>query len=450
MKITVENLKIIIDKLNENIVNKQIDDIKNISNNAFVFNFFGNKSIQLIVSLNQDCPYVYYINSIRKKAPEQKFVKQLKQKLIGAIIVSFAIINSDRIIDIKFNVTNSMYKNESYHLIIELFPKHVYAVLCDGTNKIVFNSKKLLTNTSSKYVAPSKLLFTTSVDNAFVLNDYISSINSDVKNIISNDELKEKYTKRIEKENAKLEEKIKILKIDLDNANISLLYKEAADQLIIDGDKKQNKVLVQGHEFLLDPKYSFTDNIQIFYKKYKSARNALKQIPEQIRIAQEQIEQNRDSLLHIDEADSEELKEIESFSKDKNKQAKNIINHYYFEINDNGTKYIFGKNSAQNETISFKIAKRNNYWFHIKDIHGSHLVVRLEKRPSDNIIQTACELVVLLSKKSDGDVTYTKLSNIKKAGKEGLVKMKNYETCHIKNISEKTKKLLQSAIKKSI
>ena len=35
-----------------------------------------------------------------------------------------------------------------------------------------------------------------------------------------------------------------------------------------------------------------------------------------------------------------------------------------------------GKNNKQNDYLTTKVANDNDYWFHTKDIHGSHLILR--------------------------------------------------------------------------
>ena len=52
-------------------------------------------------------------------------------------------------------------------------------------------------------------------------------------------------------------------------------------------------------------------------------------------------------------------------------------------------KLLIGRNNRQNDELTFKIADRNFWWFHVKDYHGSHVILR-EQNPTEEEILQGC------------------------------------------------------------
>lgn len=115
---------------------------------------------------------------------------------------------------------------------------------------------------------------------------------------------------------------------------------------------------------------------------------------------------------------------------------------YYVLFND--TKIGFGKNSSQNNELTFKIAKKNNYFLHIDKNHGSHIVI-FNENPTNEEKQFASELALKLSKMNDGDVCFSSIKNIKKSSVLGKVIMLEYETFHINKFKYKIENYLKNA-----
>ena len=110
----------------------------------------------------------------------------------------------------------------------------------------------------------------------------------------------------------------------------------------------------------------------------------------------------------------------------------------------NNTKIGFGKNSNQNNELTFNLANKSNYFLHINKSHGPHLII-FNDDPTDEVIQFACELALFLAKVQDGDVIYTRVSNLKKTSTLGQVRMGKYETYHINKIRDGIEKYVLEA-----
>ena len=89
-----------------------------------------------------------------------------------------------------------------------------------------------------------------------------------------------------------------------------------------------------------------------------------------------------------------------------------------------------GRNSFENDKLTFEIAKYNDLWLHIKDVPGPHVIIKATNI-TDDIIEYAAKLAVKNSKnKTYGLVDYCLKKYVKKihGAKKGQVIYTNYKT----------------------
>ena len=120
------------------------------------------------------------------------------------------------------------------------------------------------------------------------------------------------------------------------------------------------------------------------------------------------------------------------------------LNPYYIVYK--GTLIFFGKNNKQNDNLTFKIAKKNDTFMHIRNVPGSHIIINDAKPPKDVLI-FAANLALYLSKKPDGDVTYAPVNAIKKGPLPGQVLMRSEQTIFVR-YDEKLTNLFTTNIKR--
>ncbi|MGE5846114.1 MAG: NFACT RNA binding domain-containing protein [Ignavibacteria bacterium] len=103
-------------------------------------------------------------------------------------------------------------------------------------------------------------------------------------------------------------------------------------------------------------------------------------------------------------------------------ELKEKFKHYIIE----GKYHVYvGKDSANNDLLTAKFAKQNDYWFHARGVSGSHLVLRTEnvsEKVPKNILKAAASIAAFHSKsKTSGlaPVSFTqKKYVVKKKGME--------------------------------
>ncbi len=62
-------------------------------------------------------------------------------------------------------------------------------------------------------------------------------------------------------------------------------------------------------------------------------------------------------------------------------KERTLPNTYEYEL-PGGWKVIVGKTDWDNDLLSLKVAKPNDYWFHVRGMPGSHVVLRAKPKES--------------------------------------------------------------------
>ena len=133
----------------------------------------------------------------------------------------------------------------------------------------------------------------------------------------------------------------------------------------------------------------------------------------------------------------EELENLGYLKKKKTKQVyrkKNKLHIETYLTKENITIYV-GKNNLQNDYLTFKMASRNDMWFHVNDMPGSHVVVHSEEL-NEYTIRLASKIAAYFSKgkhSSSVPVNYTQIKTLKKpqGAKPGQVILNHYSTIYI-------------------
>lgn len=409
-----------------------------------VLSFSRNKSFSLVLSLNSLFPFIKsyeYKNNLSLPNP---FLNKIKYRLLNSYLESVEILNNDNIISLNFIKVNDTYDKTYFSLIFEIFKANANLIFVSD-NKIIdafrfrgLDSKHPILN-GITYLFPSKSLVNKEFKEEDLINDYLNNLEKYY--------LKEKYgsilisiRRKIKSLNSKLEKLNNEKSLDVEH----LIYKEYGDFILSNLDKisKGDKSFIYiNKEIKLKENYTPIENSQYFYKQYKKAKTSLNLIDQYISATIKEINYlsgilemsfsyNEDDYIDlIDELENTNLIKIK-VKKPQTKQKKSAEPYYFYK---NGIKIGFGKNARQNNNLTFKYAKNNDYFLHIKDSSGAHIVI-FNDNPSDEIIECACELALFLSKRDDGDVYFTKIKNVKKTSTLGLVNLLKYETYHINKI----------------
>lgn len=184
----------------------------------------------------------------------------------------------------------------------------------------------------------------------------------------------------------------------------------------------------------LDPALSPARNAQKYFTRYKKLRDSIKHVNQQIKIAEENLRYFDSIQTAIDNADPQDIDQINDelinqgyIRKQKKNKRKNKIterNLNEFKLSS-GKHVLVGKNNYQNDWLTLKKANKSDYWFHVKNMPGSHVILR-DDQPSEDDIKEAAEIAAFFSKGKDSahvQVDYVQDKRVKKpnGAKPGFV-----------------------------
>ena len=128
-----------------------------------------------------------------------------------------------------------------------------------------------------------------------------------------------------------------------------------------------------------------------------------------------------------------------------------------FESYDGMVIYV-GKNARDNDNLSIRFARGNDWWFHVAGVQGSHVLVRTEKKADQQVLKQetildAATLAVYFSKArkaTRADVHYTQAKNIRKSKKApaGQVIVNNGKTLNVRIEEKRLDRLLKREVDK--
>ena len=176
-------------------------------------------------------------------------------------------------------------------------------------------------------------------------------------------------------------------------------------------------------EIALNPALSPVQNAQRYFHRYQKLKQAVKFLGEQIAKTKETIHYLESVESNLENADVAEIADIREEliqtgyikQKYRNKKQKMLPPEKYQA--EDGTIILVGKNNLQNEQVSFKLSRRGDLWFHVKDIPGSHVLITGNANPSDQTITFAGELAAYFSKARYSNLVQVDVLDVKKLHK---------------------------------
>ncbi|VTS28645.1 fibronectin/fibrinogen-binding protein [Streptococcus pseudoporcinus] len=169
--------------------------------------------------------------------------------------------------------------------------------------------------------------------------------------------------------------------------------------------KLENYYTGQEIDIALDLALTPNQNAQRYFKKYQKLKEALKHLSGLIAETKQSIAYFESVDYNLSQASRDEIEDIreelveagfiKGRSRDKRHKRKKPEQYL---ASDGKTIIMVGRNNLQNEELSFKMAKKGELWFHAKDIPGSHVIIKDNLDPSDQVKTDAAELAAYFSK----------------------------------------------------
>ncbi|WP_251717345.1 Rqc2 family fibronectin-binding protein [Lactobacillus agrestimuris] len=223
--------------------------------------------------------------------------------------------------------------------------------------------------------------------------------------------------KIIKNEQNKLSKKIVKLKKQLDLAENSESYRikgEILNAHLNEVKAGMTKISLPNYyennapiEIKLDVALSPARNAQKYFTRYKKLRDSIKHINKQIEIAQENLDYFDSIQTAINNADPQDIDQIteelenQGYIRKQKKQTRRKKKISEKNLNkfklSSGKIVLVGKNNYQNDWLTLKKAKKDDYWFHVKNMPGSHVILQ-DDNPSEEDIKEAAEIAAYFSK----------------------------------------------------
>jgi predicted ribosome quality control (RQC) complex YloA/Tae2 family protein len=195
----------------------------------------------------------------------------------------------------------------------------------------------------------------------------------------------------------------------------------------------------------LDPALSAARNAQKYYKEYRKAKTAEEMLTKQIAIGEEELRYldtvfdalSRAATYRELEEMREELAQTGYLRRQNSRRKLPPPTKPLEFISDDGFTILVGRNNVQNDRVTTRIAKGSDWWFHTKNIPGSHTVILTDGiLPPETTLMQAAILAATHSKAVDSaqvPVDYTQIKHVKKpaGSKPGMVIYETNRTVYV-------------------
>ena len=216
------------------------------------------------------------------------------------------------------------------------------------------------------------------------------------------------------------------------------------DQVILDNYYTNQPITIA-----LDKALTPNQNAQRYFKRYQKLKEAVKYLTDL-------IEETKATILYLESVETvlnqaglEEIAEIREEliqtgfirRRQREKIQKRKKPEQYL-ASDGKTIIYVGRNNLQNEELTFKMARKEELWFHAKDIPGSHVVISGNLDPSDEVKTDAAELAAYFSQGRLSNLVQVDMIEVKKlnkptGGKPGFVTYTGQKTLRVTPDPEK-------------
>jgi predicted ribosome quality control (RQC) complex YloA/Tae2 family protein len=235
-------------------------------------------------------------------------------------------------------------------------------------------------------------------------------------------DIKKKIVRHVKREMEKLSTKLNSMDSILSKESKEDIYNKYGNLLLINLHKikpRMDKVIVddvyEGKKtgIPINPSISPNKNAELYFEKAKDdriTREKAKGMKVKFILEFNKLREINDRIDNIEE--KEELraimKDLKIKDEENNPVKEDMKNKFKRYIIDGKYHVFVGKDSQNNDLLTVKFAKQNDYWFHSRGVPGSHVVLRTENTKENmpkNILKKAAALAAYHSKAKTAGLT---------------------------------------------
>ncbi len=407
--------------------------------NEFCLRFSGSTSPSLLIRLQPNQAYFAYFDGkplkSEKDSSKSPFLLQVTKILKGARLEALGPLPKERGFFLKFSYDRL--------LVFMMFPSHPIAYYLESQGKLsgslpfLYSSKE---EGGGNFMVPDGSRSPENVD-IRALKFKTVAIHFDE---IQAFHLKHAFQKRAQRLQKILKIQIQKAKKRLRSNQVMLknstaepdwaLYGEILKshlyQLDFDVSLKKSHLLLENYEdkrkvtIPLEKKYTLNMQVEKFFQKEKRKKRKISESKARIEDHRKEL---KEALFHIGR-EFNNLQELQEFEKKLGLGHRDIDQRLLKKwpkvpgkkfLSSDGLMIFIGRNYKENQTLTFKLAKGNDLWMHVKGRPGAHLVIHIPKNksvPLETLIDAAHLVIYFSGGKEWGktEVDYTFRKYVKK------------------------------------
>lgn len=383
----------------------------------------------------------FHLSSLHYQKGTSPWTASIQKHLRGATVESCSLLGSDRILQLVFATGETLH-----YLLFELFTAHAY--LLDASRNILSSTPKrkegVYTPPPATYVAP-------------VLEVVCNSV--DIERLYAGREASCELTQRKELLERAIRKKLKGAEVHVERARAVLCEaksweeKEHLAQLLKgnfgqikrgmkeielpDWEKEGKSVVIE-----LDPSLLPQDQIDRFFKRARKLKKGVPHTEILLAKREDELKELQQAARHLQTLNH--LEELEAFAatyhllpppppKRERSEPKKRLPYRTFTT-EQGMTILSGKSDKDGDALTFTIANGSDYWFHVANYPGSHVVLKCPKGkdPDPESVYDAALIALHFSKakKAGADeITVTQVKHVVKprGAKPGLVTVSRHK-----------------------
>ncbi len=423
----------------------------------------------LFISAEPAAPRLYLIKrkvkDLEKEAvPHSHFAQLLRANLSGAELLEVTKETTERVVRFLFRRKDELGGTEKNELVAQLTGKSANLFLLDASEHIravLRTARDSEQVPDAKYDLPAPHTRPHAERESLTQGNFetlSAALDAHYQNLSAERDFQQRVKKLQSGINRALQQKAKLrrnLEQDLTAHGDAETHKRLGDLLLANlatARREGSTVRIKDYYadgaplilLELDENISLPEHANRFFSRYGKAKRAAEEITRRLKEIAREVEalKVKESLLkRIEEArDEEALQDFEEPQKPSKTargnraEAVKIPGVRSYQSSD-GYEILVGRRAADNDHLTFRLAKPNDLWLHSADYPGSHVIVRRIGRkeiPQRTVIEAA-KLAARFSqarKDSKVSVHYTprKFLSKPKGAAPGLVRMSSFKT----------------------
>lgn len=439
------------------------------------------KKRDLRICLDQRESFLYCTRKPELPFEEHSGLDLINQSIRQSRITGLGIDPGDRIVRLHLHKMDIYNQRIDQSLILELIPGHPNMILCrkEGNRLIVTDAirKYSLADNPQRQILPGQPYVPPDTDFQPVtkdceppyqmdalgyagntgsypsMNELLQALFRDIILTRRVENLRQQLKKRLQKDLSRKEKKRSKQQQELQDASREETWRHTGELLRASFhllEKGMDEIELTDYydpempvvKIPLAPEKSPQQNLEYYVKKYRKAKSGREKILSQIKSTENEISEVEKEMFDLEELDDYVQLRALTPEKGKKSQQKGKRPFRSLEISENWSLYI-GRTSTENDQLTTRFARPDDWWFHCRVFHGTHVIARSPEKNAEipeNVMFLAARIAAYYSMAKNSEnvpVDYTRIRYVRKprGAAPGFVTYKNQKTLFVTPLS---------------